>query len=129
MNNLRRGERKEFEESDRKGQVTMERLSQLQAFHELFGCGGDSSTWIGGKFAALGRIFVAEYDPQAGAIGLVVAGADGAGELGKFEARAAQKFGEDAACVIDEVAKTLGDKNGVHIARGGLFKLVEIVIG
>src|SRR2546422_8539416 len=31
--------------------------------------------------------------------------------------------------VVDEVAKTLRDKNGIHIARSGVFKLVEIVIG
>src|SRR5438552_2966636 len=84
---------------------------------------------MGGEFAAWGRVFVAEDDPQSGAIGFVIAGADGPGELGELEARAAQEFGEDAAGVVNEVAKTLGNKNGVYVAGSGLLELMEIVIG
>src|SRR2546421_9698904 len=84
---------------------------------------------MGGEFAAWGGVFVAEDDPQSGAIGFVIAGADGPGELGELEARAAQEFGEDAAGVVNEIAKTLGNKNGGYVAGGGLLELVEIVIG
>src|SRR2546430_9783093 len=71
---------------------------------------------MGGEFAAWGGVFVAEDDPQSGAIGFVIAGADGTGELGELEARAAQEFGEDAAGVVNEIAKTLGNKNGIYVA-------------
>src|SRR3989440_11793669 len=84
---------------------------------------------MGGEFAAWGGVFVAEDDPQSGAIGFVIAGADGTGELGELEARAAQEFGEDAAGVVNEIAKTLGNKNGIYVAGGGLLELMGIVIG
>src|SRR5205823_1068412 len=84
---------------------------------------------MGGEFAAWGGVFVAEDDPQSGAIGFVIAGADGTGELGELEARAAQEFGEDAAGVVNEIAKTLGNKNGIYVAGSGLLELMEIVIG
>src|SRR5260370_5959479 len=77
----------------------------------------------------MGGTCVAEDDPEAGMVSVVVAGANGAGELGDFEAGAADQIAEDAASVVDKVAKTLGDENGVYIAGGGLFELVEIVIG
>src|SRR5438045_6682766 len=83
---------------------------------------------MGGEFAAWGGVFVAEDDPQSGAIGFVIAGADGTGELGELEARAAQEFGEDAAGVVNEIAKTLGNKNGIYVAGSGLLELMEIVI-
>src|SRR6266581_8974948 len=84
---------------------------------------------MGGEFAAWGGVFVAEDDPQSGAIGFVIAGADGTGELGELQARATQEFGEDAAGVVNEVAKTLGNKNGIYVAGSGLLELMEIVIG
>src|SRR5437016_4453507 len=84
---------------------------------------------MGGEFAAWGGVFVAEDDPQSGAIGFVIAWADGTGELGELEARATQELGEDAAGVVNEVAKTLGNKNGVYVAGSGLLELMEIVIG
>src|SRR5438132_3817645 len=84
---------------------------------------------MGREFAARCGILVAEDDPEAGAIGFVVARTDGASELGEFQARAAEKFGEDAASVVDKIAKTLRNKDGVDVARSGLFELVEIVIG
>src|SRR2546430_16782769 len=83
---------------------------------------------MGGEFAAWGGVFVAEDDPQSGAIGFVIAWADGTGELGELEARANQEFGEDAAGVVNEVAETLGNKNGVYVAGSGRLELVEIVI-
>src|SRR2546421_2885080 len=82
-----------------------------------------------GEFKALGGIFVAQDDPESGAVGFVLARTDGAGELGEFEARAAEKFHEDAASVIDEIAKALRNKYGVDVARRRLLELVEIVIG
>jgi hypothetical protein len=36
---------------------------------------------------------------------------------------------EDAAGVINEVAETLRDEDGIHIARRGLLELEKIVIG
>jgi len=36
---------------------------------------------------------------------------------------------EDAAGVVNQVAKTLGNKNDIYVAGSGLFELVEIVIG
>ena len=74
-------------------------------------------------------IFVVQNDPESRVVSFIVAGANRAGELGEFEAGAAQEFGKDAAGVIDEVAKPLRDENGVNVARSGLFELMEIVIG
>src|SRR5439155_17374779 len=82
-----------------------------------------------GEFAALGAIFVAQDDPESGPVGFVLARTDGAGELREFEARAAEKFREDAASVIDEIAKALRNKYGVDVARRRVLELVEIVIG
>jgi len=92
---------------------------------------------------------ILENDPQAGAVGLVVAGADGAGELGqlerhwrrmgeveigvfrrvRLEGRMGEQLHEDAAGVIDEVAETLRDEDGVHVAGSGVLELVEVVVG
>jgi len=102
---------------------------KLQALDEFFGDGGDARSRIGGELAALRGIFVVKNDPESGAVSFVVARADGASELGEFEAGAAQQFGEDSASVIDEVAKPLGNEDGIDVARRRLFELVEIVIG
>jgi hypothetical protein len=92
---------------------------------------------------------ILENDPQAGAVALVTAGTDRAGELRQFEwqrggvseieigvfrrvrlvRRMGEEIHEDAASVINEVAETLRDEDGVHIARRGLLKLEKIVIG
>src|SRR5882672_4997097 len=92
---------------------------------------------------------IMENDPQAGAIALVVAGTDGAGQLGqlerhwrrmgeikigvfrrvRLEGRMGEQLHEDAASVIDQVAETLGDEDGVHVAGRGLLELVEVVGG
>jgi hypothetical protein len=40
-----------------------------------------------------------------------------------------KKIHEDASSVINEVAETLRDKDGVHIAWRGLLELEKIVIG
>jgi len=79
----------------------------LEPFHEFFGSRGDACSRIGGEFAASGGVFLAEDDPEAGSVGFVIAGADGAGELGEFETRAVQQFHNYAAGIINQVAKTL----------------------
>jgi hypothetical protein len=91
---------------------------------------------------------ILENDPQAGAVGLVVAGADGAGELGELqrerrrmseievsvfrrvsmEGWKGEQLHEDAASIIDQVAETLRDEDGVHVAGCGLLELVEVVV-
>src|SRR5258708_26819092 len=71
---------------------------------------------------------VAEDDPQAGAVGFVVTGTNGAGELGDFNTRAAEEVGKNTASVIDQIAKALRHKDNVHIARRRLFELVKIVV-
>jgi hypothetical protein len=40
-----------------------------------------------------------------------------------------EEIHEDPAGVVHEVAEPLRDKDGVHIAGRGLFKLEEVVIG
>src|SRR5713226_2028525 len=92
---------------------------------------------------------ILENDPQAGAVALITAGADRASELRQFErrrgrvseieigvfrrVRLVRRMGkeshEDAAGVVNQVAKTLGNKNDSYVAGSGLFELVEIVIG
>jgi hypothetical protein len=105
------------------------RLCELEALDEFFGRGGDAGARLGGEFAAVGGMGVAENDPETGAIGFVVAGADSAGELSEFEAGAAEEFGENAAGVVDEVAEALGDEDGIYVAGRGLLELVKVVIG
>jgi len=36
---------------------------------------------------------------------------------------------QNAASVVDEIAKSLGNQNGVDVARSRLLQLIEIVIG
>jgi hypothetical protein len=43
--------------------------------------------------------------------------------------RMSEEIHEDAAGIVDEVPKTLRDKESVHVARRGMLELVEIVIG
>jgi hypothetical protein len=43
--------------------------------------------------------------------------------------RMGKEIHEDAASVINEVAETLRDKDGVHIAWRGLLELEKIVVG
>ena len=61
------------------------RLRELEAFDEFFGDGGDA---LLGGLRERGSVFgvgIAENDPDAGTVGLVAAGTDGAGELREFE--------------------------------------------
>ena len=60
-------------------------LRELEASDEFVDDGGDAllGHWREGRSGFGMRIL--ENDPQAGAVGLVVAGANGAGELGEFE--------------------------------------------
>src|SRR5258708_8851365 len=84
---------------------------------------------MGRKVGAVRGILGVKNDPESGAVRFVVARADGGSELCEFEAGAAQQFGEDSASVIDEVAKPLGNEDGIDVARSRLFELAEIVIG
>src|SRR6266700_1698966 len=72
---------------------------------------------------------VSQDDPQAGAVGFVVAGTNGSGEVRDFNTGAAEEVGENAASVVDEVAKALRNKDNVHIAGSGLFELGKVVVG
>jgi hypothetical protein len=40
-----------------------------------------------------------------------------------------EQIHEDAAGVIDEVAETLRDEDGVYVAGRGMLELVEVVVG
>jgi hypothetical protein len=40
-----------------------------------------------------------------------------------------EQIHEDAASVIDEVAETLRDEDGVHVAGRGMLELVKVVVG
>jgi hypothetical protein len=91
---------------------------------------------------------VSENDPQARTVALITAGADGARELRQFEwqrggvseieirvlgrirlvGRMGEEIHEDAAGIVDEIAKSLGNKNAVYVARSRMFELMEIVI-
>ena len=92
---------------------------------------------------------ISENDPQAGAVALITAGANSAGQLREFERqrgrvseieigvlrraglvrRMGEEIHEDAAGVINEVTETLRDEDSVHIARRGLLELEKVVIG
>jgi hypothetical protein len=61
------------------------RLRELEAFDEFFGDGGDALLGGLGKRGSMLGVGIAEDDPDAGAVGLVAAGTDGAGELCEFE--------------------------------------------
>ncbi len=124
-------------------------LRELEALDEFVDDGGDTLLrhWREGR-SGLG-MWIMENDPQAGAVALVVAGADGAGELSQLErhwrrmreieigvfrgvdleGRMGEQLHEDAAGVIDQVAEALGNEDGVHVARRGLLELVKVVIG
>jgi len=98
-------------------------------------------SWLG--------VRIAENDPQAGAVALVTAGADGAGQLREFERgrgrvseieigvlgrvrlvrRMGKEIHEDATGVINQVTEPLRDEDGVHIAGRGLLELEKVVIG
>src|SRR6266852_1065216 len=98
-------------------------------------------SWLG--------VRILENDPQARAIALVTTRADGASELRQFErerggvseievgvlgrvrlvGRMGKKIHEDAAGVVDEVAKALRNKDRVHIAGRRTFELEKVVIG
>lgn len=103
----------------------------------------------GGQGTAGRSVRIAEHNPNSGAIDVVITGADCAGELDKLERqrggmseveigvlgrirlvrRMSEDFHQDAAGVIDKIAKTLGDENHVDVARGRLLELFEVVIG
>jgi hypothetical protein len=121
----------------------------LEAFDELGGNGGDAFLRPRRKRGAWLGVRISENDPQARAVTLITAGADGAGQLREFERRRGRvskieigvlrrirlvrrmgkEIHEDAAGVINEVTETLRDEDGVHIAGRGLFELEKVVIG
>jgi hypothetical protein len=125
------------------------RLRELEAFDEFFGDRGDALLGGLGERCSMLGVGIAEDDPDAGAVGLVAAGADGAGELCELErqrrgmreieigvlgrirlvGRMGEEVHEDAAGVIHEIAETLGDEDGVHVAGRGLLELEKVVIG
>src|SRR5690242_6309445 len=92
-------------------------------------------------------MWVAEDDPQSRPVHLVP-GTDGTSKLSQFERklrrvgkiqalelhgtgmqpRMSQEFHQHSAGVVDEIAKTLRNENGVNIARSGLLELQQIVI-
>src|SRR6266403_1970229 len=124
-------------------------LCELEASDEFVDYGGDALLGHGRKGRSGLGARVLENDPQAGAVALVVAGADGTGKLGEFErhwrrmreieigvlrrvgleGRMGEQLHEDAAGVIDEVTEALGDEDGVHVAGRGVLELVEVVVG
>jgi hypothetical protein len=78
---------------------------------------------------AAGGMRIADYDPQARAVGLVVAWADRTSKLSHLEARTAEQLGKDTTRIVDQIAESLANENGVDVARGGLFQLFKVVIG
>ena len=60
-------------------------LCELEALDEFVDDGGDALLRHRGKRRSGLRVRILENDPQAGAVALVVTGADGAGELGQLE--------------------------------------------
>ena len=124
-------------------------LCELQAFDELGGDGRDAFLRRGRKRGSWLGVRISEHDPQAGAVALITAGANGAGQLREFERkrgrvseieiavlrrarlvrRMGEKIHEDAASVINEVTETLRDEDSVHIAGRGLLDLEKVVIG
>jgi hypothetical protein len=121
----------------------------LEAFDEFGNDGSDALLCRLRKRGSRLGVGILENDPQAGAVALVTAGANGARELRQFErewggvseievgafrrvrlvGRMGEEIHEDAASVINEIAETLRDEDSVHIAGRGLFELEEIVIG
>jgi hypothetical protein len=124
-------------------------LNKLEAFDEFVDDGGDALLRHQRKGRSRLGMRILENDPQAGAVALIVAGADGAGELSQFERERrrmreieaglfrrvrlerwmSEQIHKDAASVIDQVTETLRDKDSVHVAGCGLLELVKIVIG
>jgi hypothetical protein len=47
----------------------------------------------------------------------------------RLEGWVGEQVHKDAAGIIDEVAETLGDENGVDVAGRGMLELVEVVVG
>jgi hypothetical protein len=124
------------------------KLAELEAFDKLGDDGSDTllrRRWKRGSWLG---VWVSENDPQAGAVTLVAAGADGAGQLCEFErqrgrvseiehgvlrrvrlvGRMGKEIHENAAGVVDQVAKALRDKDGVHIAGRRLLELEKVII-
>src|SRR3982074_1588596 len=99
----------------------------------------EGGSWLGVRVQA--------HDPQAGAVALVTAGTDGPGQLREFKGgrcrmseikisvlrrvrlvgRMGKEIHENAARVVNEVAETLRDEDGIHIAGRGLLELHKIV--
>src|SRR6266704_681332 len=104
-------------------------LDKLEAVDEFGGNGRDTGARVRREFVAVSGICVAENDPQAGAVGLFIVRANSAGELSDFQTGAADQVGENAASVVNEVAKTLANEDGVNVAGRGLFELVKVVVG
>src|SRR6266446_3479373 len=81
------------------------------------------------EFVAVGGICVAENNPQAGAVGLFIVRANGAGELSDFQTRAADQVSENTASIVYKITESLGNEDGVNVAGRGLFELVKVVVG
>jgi hypothetical protein len=125
------------------------RSRELEAFDELGGDGRDAFLGLGRKRGPGLGMGIPQNDPQAGAVALITAGANGAGQLSEFERergrvseieigvlrrarlvrRMGEKIHEDAAGVINEITETLRDEDSVHIAGRGLLELEQVVIG
>ena len=124
-------------------------LCDLEAVAEFGGDSGDAFLRCRRERRFRLGVRVAEDDPQAGAVDLVVPGANGTGELREFqgersrmceieirmlwrtclERRMGEEIQEDSPGVVDEVAETLRDKDHVNVARRGLLQLFEVVFG
>jgi hypothetical protein len=123
-------------------------LCKLETLDEFVDDGGDAFLGYRREGCTGLGMRILENDPQAGAVGLVVAGANGAGELGEFERQGrrmseieagilrrvllergmGEEIHEDAAGVVHQVAEALGDEDGVHVAGRGVLELVEVVV-
>jgi hypothetical protein len=124
-------------------------LRELEAFDEFGGDARHALLRRRGKRGSMLGMRISENDPDTGTVGLVAAGTDGASELCEFERqwrrmseveirvlgrvrlvrRVGEEIHEDAAGVVEEVAKALRDEDSVHVPGRRLFELVEIVIG
>ncbi len=124
-------------------------LRELEAFDEFVDDGGDALLRHRRKGRAWLGMRILENDPQAGPVGLVIAGANGAAELSEFEGRwhrmreievgvfrrvllerrMSEEIHQDATSVIDQVAEALRGEDGVDVAGRGLLELVQVVIG
>ena len=103
-------------------------LGESKALRELAREQGNA-LGCGGRKAGLGwRIVVLEDNPDAWAINLIIARTNRAGELSDLEAGSTEDIGEDASRIIHEIAETLRNEDGIHIAGCGLVESEEIVI-